>query len=1057
MKEKIERFAKGIFEYEIPELIVSEKRLRLSAEAGKKRYGSICIKNREGKRMKGVLYVTGKVLSLQEAEFVGAECEIGYEVNAEFLQAGEICTGSISVVSDCGEMQIPFAVTVKEPVVLPVKKQPKDRTVPKQNVILKEDTEIQKRGVAAREFPWRNIHRMEYKLTEQYLLLRNNATTRGAYLAESERILESLLVLLDRSCADCEEEKKKEGFQKKKQEYELYRIYLAVVDEKNRDREMLYDMALRKRSQFERTGQMLPYCMTLYLEAMMSRSAVLTEEYAEKIRTLYEQNPKETMLLWFLLYMDKKLKNNRQLCYEKIKEHCSGGKYSPVLLYEAGTIWNENPLMIRYLTPFECHVVQYLIKSRTITRELALQFAYLSDKNTEQEQLQLQILRRLYEIFQHKDILYAVCRKIIARNARGKNMHPYLQQGIREQLRMDRLYEFYLYTMDRSAKQKIDQSVLSYFSFSNSLPEEDMEYLYAYVVRNKTENPAIYRAYLKKIEQFAVNRMKAGAVNDFLAVLYSDVLRASLIDRELAQSLPDIIFTYRLECRNPAMESVLIQHKEEKTAIQVPLCQEADKRVAFIPIYTENAEIMMVDQDQDQHPLTESEKVYRLMHAESLLDICYEAGSDNRKLLLHLAEKRRNYDKKDRIRADLLKRIAALPGLKDEVINSALTALVEYYYENYDGELLETYLRAVRLELLNGEERGRMAEMMAIREMYEEVMRAVDRFGCGLLQTKRMTKICLKGICSKTEEQDRKNLLPMAMRVFRSGYAEKRILSYLVEHYNGTTEEMEQIWSAAREQELDTAELEERLLGQMLFAESQLEHSFPIFLSYCRTGKNKKLIRAYLSYGAYRYFVREEEVHTQLFELLKKETFIDSSQICVLALLKWYAEKEELTEAEKNFIELHIQRFVQKKMVFSVFKKFDGKLLLPACVTDKYYIEYRTNPKNKVTFCYTVGRNGEEKEENMTDIGYGIFVKEWILFYGESLDYRIKCESKDGQTTENCTVKYTESPKGEGNTKYKKLNEILVAIEKKEEQKVYGLLEECDKETYAVKRHFTPI
>lgn len=1057
MKEKIERLARGIFEYEMPELIVSEKRLQLSAEAGKKRYASICIKNKAGKRMKGILYVTGKVLSLQETEFFGTECEIAYEVNAEFLQAGEIHTGIISIISDCGEMQIPFAVTIKEPETPSHKKQWEDDAVLEAGIRSKEEPVLSKREAAAKEMPWKTIHRLEYKLTEQYLLLRNNVITRGAYLAESERILESVLILLDRSCAECEEGPKKEEFQKKKREYELYRIYLAIADEKNMDREVLYDTALRKRSQFERDGETLPYCITLYLEAMMARSAALTEKYAKEIQTAYEQNPNETMLLWLSLYMDKRFKNDRQMCYAKIKEHCKRGRYSPILLYEAGAIWKENPLMIHYLTPFECHVVQYLIKSRTITRDLALQVAYLSDKNTEQEQLQLQVLCRLYEIFQHKDILYAVCRKIIARNARGTHLHPYLQQGIREQLRMDRLYEFYLYTIDRTVKQKIDPSVLLYFSFSNSLSEEDMAYLYAYVVRNKEEIPAIYRAYFKRMEQFAVHQIKAGAVNDYLAVLYADVLKASMIDREMAQSLPDIIFTYRLECSNPAMESVLVQHKEEKTAVKIPLRQEADKKTALFPIYTKHAELRMVDNDQKQHPLTESEHLYRLMQEESLLEACYEAGSDNRRLLLYLAEKKQNCEKKDRVRVDLLKRIAALPELKEEVKNSAAAELVQYYYENYDGELLETYLRTIRLELLNEAERERMAEMMAIREMYEEVMQAVDRFGCELLQTKQMAGLCLKGICSKTEERDRKNLLSMAIRVFRSGYAEERLLSYLVTYYNGTTEEMEQIWSAARELELDTAELEERLLGQMLFAESHLEHSFPIFLSYCRTGQNKKLIRAYLSYSSYRYFVREEEVHPQLFALLKKETFIDSSQICVLALLKWYAEKEVLTDAEKSFIELHIQRFVQKKTVFAVFKKFDGKLPLPACVTDKYYIEYRTDPKNKVTFCYTAGRNGEEKEENMTDIGYGIFVKEWILFYGERLDYRIKCESKEGQTVENCMAEYTESPKGDGNTKYKKLNEILAAIEKEEEQKVYELLEECDKEAYAVKRHFTPI
>ena len=85
MKEKIERLSKGIFEYEMPELLVSEKELYVYVEAGLKTSGAIRIKNGEGKRMKGVLYVTGKILRFEDANFVGAECELPYEADAAML------------------------------------------------------------------------------------------------------------------------------------------------------------------------------------------------------------------------------------------------------------------------------------------------------------------------------------------------------------------------------------------------------------------------------------------------------------------------------------------------------------------------------------------------------------------------------------------------------------------------------------------------------------------------------------------------------------------------------------------------------------------------------------------------------------------------------------------------------------------------------------------------------------------------------------------------------------------------------------------------------------
>ena len=116
MKEKIERLAKGTFEYEMPELLVSETELHVYVEEGMQTSGAIRVKNREGKRMKGVLYVTGKILTLEDTNFVGTECELPYSADARMLLAGEVHTGTISIISDCGESQLPFSVHVTEPV-----------------------------------------------------------------------------------------------------------------------------------------------------------------------------------------------------------------------------------------------------------------------------------------------------------------------------------------------------------------------------------------------------------------------------------------------------------------------------------------------------------------------------------------------------------------------------------------------------------------------------------------------------------------------------------------------------------------------------------------------------------------------------------------------------------------------------------------------------------------------------------------------------------------------------------------------------------------------------
>ena len=758
--------------------------------------------------------------------------------------------------------------------------------------------------------------------------------------------------------------------------------------------------------------------------------------------------------------MDRRLESSKLLRYETIKSHCSEGRVSQILAFEAAMIWNTEPMAVSAIDSFECRIMQYLAKYKLVSKETALQFAYLSEKNAERDALQIHLLKKLYEQFQHKDILFALCKKLIRNNCCNRADHIYYKQAVKEQLRLDRLHEYYILTLDKTANQLIDQQVLLYFSMTNFPTEEYAAFVYSYVVRNKDSNPAIYRAYLKKMEQFAVNQMKAGVISESHAVLYADVLRTSIIDREMAQMLPELIFTYQVECKDRRMHSVCVAHKEEKEVQVVPFIEKNGIRQALVKIYTENAEIFLVDAQGNHFLITEEDKMFRLMHAENFLETCYEIGSDNRKLLLHMWEKNKNYNRHDDMLIELQKRVSQMEGLREEVQNSCVVSLVEHYYEHYNVELLEAYLNAVNLKLLSTKDREKMLEMMILRDMYDKVIESVELFGCSTgMQAKRLSKLCVRGIFSPQEERDRSTLLTMGFFAFKYGRVEDRLLQYLVDRYNGTTGDMCELWKAAKVRELETTSLEERLLAQMLFAESYVEDSFAVFVSYCGSGLNRKLIRAYFSYCAYKYFVKDRMTNTELFEMLKKEAFLENNQICVLALLKYYAEKDTLIEAEKAFVNFHIQRFVQKKLIFSFYKEFEGKIALPAYMLDKYYVEYRANPNHKLKIHYSCGYEDEEmKEEEMEDAGYGIFEKELILFYGESLQYFITEESERGtEIVESRIISPTETEMASGTTKYGKINEILMTRELQDEKTLFSLLEQYYKEEYAIKRHFTPV
>ena len=48
-----------------------------------------------------------------------------------------------------------------------------------------------------------------------------------------------------------------------------------------------------------------------------------------------------------------------------------------------------------------------------------------------------------------------------------------------------------------------------------------------------------------------------------------------------------------------------------------------------MPIYTDHAEVFLLDEEGNRYLMSEEDKLYHLMHGENFLDACYEIGSDN--------------------------------------------------------------------------------------------------------------------------------------------------------------------------------------------------------------------------------------------------------------------------------------------------------------------------------------------------------------------------------------------------------------------------------------------
>lgn len=1194
MKEKIKQFANGEFEYEQPSIVLSEDSINTEVEAGKHYTGTFTIQNQKNTSMKGIVYSNHRQMHIINSAFKGVKNTITYELEGKYITPGETIRGVFSIVSDCGEIEIPFEIHVLVPYCTTSIGKIRDlfqfANLAKSDWM--EAVKLFKTDEFKRVFLQRDLSNLilykslvksisNSQALEEFLIaihkkLRVNLAVDRLniyYEAETQSFMDKLEITKDnwgyaeiritsdvpylipdhkiiwsdyfigntyslsfvvepkymrngRNCGhifiktvhqqfqveitiDCVKEKKvlypgqtaPISLIKKRQECQtqlvhnylkfrgnkitakqyveetewvlnqlddieetpfqlLIRIHMNMVDNKiDRAFVLLQDFEDRYQNNFE---QMIPeYCGYLYIKALLKKSDIIITEAYEKISFYYNQGYHEYRLLWFLLFLDKKYLKNKKKKFEDIVEQIQLGCHSPILYYEAVAILNEEPVLMKELDKIMILITNWGIKHQELKQEAISQYTYIAARRKSFHYVVYQDLLYLYEKEESKEILASICSLLIKGQKIGHKYFTWYSLGVEQQLRITELHEYYMYSVSEDTSVSLPQNLLHYFVYNSNLNDKKKAYLYANIIKNKEVNPTVYTTYLPAIGQFAIRQIYLRNISENLSIIYEEILRKDMLNETLAEHLPYILFRYEVRCENPNITGVYVIHKEWKKEVYVPL----ENGKAQVNLYTENAMMFLVDKKKNRYICTIEYTMNKLLHLDDYASKCYELCSNNDMLTLNLAEQIESYHKSDDNTITIKKKVIGMEGIRKSYQSKAMLTLIQYYYDNFESDKLQDMLLEVDLDRFNQKERAQIIDYMIIRGLNEKAAMEINQYGYEQINIKRLLRL-FDSLLEKTDlETPDAKLVELGYYIFKAGKYNEALLQYLMRYYDGATEAMYDLWNACNGFDLETQALEERLLGQMLFTEISGINHFSVFLSYYnKKNMEKKLLRAFLCYYSYKYLVCDRIVQDDLFQVLKKEMIYEENELGTLALLKYYSGLEELTEEEKEFIDYNIHRYLDKGIVMPFFQKFKGKISLPSNLANKYFVEYKTNPKHKVTIYYLIEdevssneRGTKEsiyQEEVMKDMFYGIFVKDFTLFYNERLQYYIIEENEE---TKNITESFNitlDQQWNEEDNKYNMINLMLMTLEMKDEKTLFEMMERYIEKEFVLEELF---
>lgn len=803
-------------------------------------------------------------------------------------------------------------------------------------------------------------------------------------------------------------------------EYQMYEAYILHMEEKDEQaREILKKFKHQNfvRENLELAGAYLYLCVLTGLH----------KDREQAIRRLYNfflQKEDSFLLFKLWLEMNPEDKGSPSRLVFMMEELFEKGCRSPFLYLEAWNYISSDTTLLHRMSSFWTQVFLFAGEKGLLTEELVMRFAYLTGYEREFCTSMYRALAMGYDAFESDDTLEAICRYIMLGNPRKPEYFRWFSLAVEKGIRLTRIYEYYVETMDTSYQRELPKPLLMYFTYNNtSLADDKKAFIYASIVGNRGRQPQTYADYRDHMKIFAMRKAKEGRMNENYAVLYQEFLSNPKTEGQ-AKLLAQKLFTHRLYCDDKKIRYVIVRHEQLREEEIYPCIQG----VAYPRIYTEDAAILFQDDKQRRYSATVDYSLKKTMDEDGAVRKVLALGVDEPGVLLHYCESH----ELDKDNLDIFQRLVKSDAFCMEYKQKVRRRILDYYAEHVFGEDLDQYLKQMDYREYARVDRQKLLVVLISRGLFSQAQAIVEEFGYEGVDMRSLLKLVSRMIvrCDMLEDEE---LLALASDVYRNGFYDEVILTYLMKYRFGPVDEMFSIWKSAVGFEMDTYDLEEKILQLLMFTTDYRKEGEHVLESYIRHSGREWIVSGYLTHVSYGIFVKEYTmspfVKNCLLNAYMQKWMVN--EVCYLALFKELSREKSRKEALLSIEKELLKMCMDKEMVFSFFHRLPPEILSLYQMDDKTCVEYHTSPEAKVTLVYALdtglGRALEYKTEPLKNVYEGIFTKPFTMFYGETLHYYFseECNGQTKRTPER--VLGMSKVEGTPFSKYQMINQILSA------------------------------
>lgn len=830
--------------------------------------------------------------------------------------------------------------------------------------------------------------------------------------------------------------------------YELMKAQAFIINRQRQEAKWILDDF--KHSNPDKKAPIWGYY--LYLMTLLEREPSYIDNMTHEVELIFYENPDSVLLFWVLLFLRDQYFDDSAGKLKDIKYWVLRGCSSPYLYIEAYYLISQDPYLIKELSVFELRILSWAVKKKALTKDLAGAIFEAVDLAGGFDNRVYELLTAAYEICPEAEYVGIICSYLIKGHKNDTCFHKWFELGIENKLRLTGLYESYLLTMDDRQISPVPKIIQMYFSFDNKLPYRKLAVLYNNIIAAKETEPEVYHKYRKAMGRFAMDQAQLRHIDDNLAVLYEDMLELGFINEELSAAFSDIIYTHKLIVFDKRIVRAIIYQNEMKEPQIVPVTDQC----AYFELFSNDYVILFEDSRGYRYVKSISYRLQRLMDAEKYLDRCISLSPDRPQYIVSHFKNVRDYSDFTKDDLKLFK-----PVFYSESFSDSYKAVMGYrilkYCQLHDYEdYVRPFLQSINFDTLQKDERKYLIDMLVSNRLYEKAYDMAMEYGIDMLAAASKVVLCENAL--KVQHVDDDFMVQLAISAFKTGKYSDLVLKYLCENYTGPTDELINLWHAADKFSISSMKLDERILEQGIYTQIEPEKISDIFMEYYKRAGNEKLILAYISLVAHGYLHSGGCKADFIFDIIEKR-FIGNRTLndaCQLALLKHFAEKKDITQAELEIEDTLLKYYIYNNMYFDFFARLDYRLLEKYFLYDKAFLQYESTPGTHVVLHYSRDEDGEEfNSEDMVEMYDGIYVKTFVIFFGELIRYYITEEHDNSiEVKESNRLTCNNIPGDNDHSRYNLINEMIISDTLSDETTLKSNIDEYKRLDAATKQLF---